>query len=288
MKVALIGSKGQLGQDVAVVFSKDKSIEVLELYRPEFDVTEEASVEKLVKERPDLVINAAAYHKVDDIEDNSEEAFLVNASSQKKLSEMCGEKDIPIVYISTDYVYGLNEKDKGFVETDEVGPVNTYGISKAAGEMATRFTNEKHYIVRVSGLFGKVGASGKGGNFVELMMRLGKEKGKVRVVDDQVLTPTYTKNVAENLLELVKTKKYGTYHMTSEGQCSWYEFAKEIFRLTKMDVECTAVSSEEFPTRAIRPEYSVLENKKLKDLGVNKMNNWKTNLKLYLEEKGYI
>ena len=137
-------------------------------------------------------------------------------------------------------------------------------------------------------MFGVAGASGKGGNFVELMIRLGKEKGAVKVVNDQVLTPTYTKNIAENMNELLKTENYGLYHVTSQGQCSWYEFASEIFKLTKMNVKCSPVDSAHFSTRAKRPKYSVLENEALKKINLDLMREWKVNLKLYLQEKGHL
>jgi dTDP-4-dehydrorhamnose reductase len=194
-----------------------------------------------------------------------------------------------LVYISTDYVFGQDEKrKKPYKETDNTGPINVYGVSKLAGEKFTQYICSKYFIVRVCGLFGVAGSSGKGGNFVELMVRLGKEKGEVSVVDDQILTPTYTKNIAENLQELLKTDYYGLYHLTSEGQCSWWEFANEIFKLLKLKVKNNPVDSKFFKTRAKRPKFSVLEKYHLNKINLNLMRDWKENLRLYLIEKCYL
>lgn len=288
--IALIGSNGQLGTDIQDVFKNDSAFHIVPLTRRDIDVTSiDAASKKLLQIKPDIVINTAAYHRVDEIEDNAGEAFFVNGITQKNLGRLCEKNGWTLVFWSTDYVFGLEKNRKEpYIETSATGPVNAYGVSKLAGEMFTRIYSPKHFVIRVSGLFGTVGSMGKGGNFVELMVKLGKEKGEVSVVNDQVLTPTYTKNIAENLMELLKTNAYGTYHMTSEGQCSWYEFAQEIFQLMKMDVKCNAVDSNTFKTKARRPAYSVLENKALKDLGINKMRDWKENLTLYLREKKYI
>jgi len=243
----------------------------------------------LEKINPDIVINTAAYHKVDEVEDNPEKAFLVNSVAQKNLAEICETNKWTLVFISTDYVFGLDkERNASYIETDTPGPINVYGVSKLAGEYFTRYICKKHFVIRVCGLFGVAGSSGKGGNFVELMIKLGKEKGKVNVVNDQILTPTYTKNIAENLQELLKTENFGLYHMTSEGQCSWWEFTSEIFKQLKMKAKCNPVASSFFKTRAKRPAFSVLENYNLKKIGLNKMRSWKENLKLYLKEKGYL
>lgn len=290
-RVALIGANGQLGTDIVKVFSKDSFFKILPLTREDIDVTDAKRTEKVLTSlNPDIIINTAAYHRVDEVEDNPEKAYFVNSVAQQRLAQLCESNGWTLVYISTDYVYGLDgaTRKKPYRETDAPGPVNIYGLSKLAGEYVTRYICSKHFVVRVCGLFGVVGAAGKGGNFVETMIRLGKEKGAVNVVSDQILTPTYTKNVAENLLELLKKDYYGLYHMTAEGVCSWWEFASEIFRLMKMKVKCSPVSSDMFKTRAKRPHYSVLENHSLKKLHLNKMRDWKESLQSYLEEKGYL
>lgn len=287
-KIALIGANGQLGSDIKEILSKD--FEILPLTHQDIEITNIDNVNNVLEKiSPNIVINTSAYHKVDEVEDNPEKAFLVNSIAQKNLAELCNKKNWTLVFISTDYVFGQDElRKKPYRETDTPGPINVYGVSKLAGEYFTQYICKKNFIVRVCGLYGKAGSSGKGGNFVELMIKLGKEKGEVNVVDDQVLTPTYTKNIAENLNELLKTDYYGLYHMTSEGQCSWWQFASEIFKLLKMKVRCNPVSSSHFPTRAKRPKYSVLKKENLSKINLNKMNNWKINLKMYLKEKGYL
>lgn len=289
-KVVLIGANGQLGTDIRKVFSSDNFFKIVPLTRSEIDVVnKDNSKSVLEKINPDIIINTAAYHRVDEVEDNPEKAFLVNATAEKNLAELCQNNKWGLVFISTDYVFGLDKKRKEpYIETDAPGPINLYGVSKLAGEYLTRFICQKHFVIRLCGLFGVVGSLGKGGNFVETMIRLGKGKGEVKVVNDQILTPTYTKNIAENLKELLKSDYYGLYHMTSEGQCSWWEFTQEIFKLLKMKVKCNPVTSDVFKTRAKRPAYSVLENYNLKKLGLNKMRDWKENLKFYLKEKGHL
>lgn len=289
-KIALIGANGQLGTDIVKVFSADNYFKVIPLTQKEIDITDVNKSKQVLKEiGPDLVVNTAAYHRVDEIEDNPEQAFLVNVIAEKNLAQLCQIYNWEIAYFSTDYVFGLDKnRTIPYRETDRPGPISTYGVSKLAGEYVTFFTNPKHFVLRMCGLFGVVGSLGKGGNFVEMMIKLGKDKGEVKVVNDQILTPTYTKNVAENLLALFKTNNYGLYHVTAEDQCSWWEFASEIFKLLKIDVKCIPVSSEEFKTRAKRPHFSVLENFNLNKLGLNKMVDWKEGLKLYLKEKGYL
>jgi len=288
-KIALIGANGQLSTDIIKVFDK-KYFSFSPLSHQDIEITDIENTKKVLEEiNPDIVINTAAYHKVDEVEDNPEKAFLVNSVAQKNLAELCKKNKWTLVFISTDYVFGIDKKRKiPYVETDMPGPINVYGVSKLAGEYFTRYICQKHFVIRVCGLFGVAGSSGKGGNFVELMIKLGKEKGEVNVVNDQILTPTYTKNIAENLQELLKTENFGLYHMTSEGQCSWWEFATEIFKQLKLKVRCNPVSSTFFKTRAKRPAFSVLENYNLKKFGLNRMRDWKENLKLYLKEKGYL
>jgi len=289
-KIALIGANGQLGTDIIKVFATDSGIQVVPLTTKEIDITNVDLTKKVLEEiKPDLVLNTAAFHRVDDIEDNPLPAFSVNVIAEKNLCELAAKNNWELAYFSTDYVFGGDLKKKTpYKEEDKPWPTSTYGVSKLAGELVTQLTAEKHFIIRPCGLFGVVGSAGKGGNFVETMIRLGREKGEVKVVADQICTPTYTKNLAENLLALLKTDHYGLYHMTAEGACSWYDFASEIFRQTKMNVRCISVTSDQFPTRAKRPNYSVLENAALKKLGLNKMRDWKENLKLYLEEKKYL
>jgi len=287
-KIAIIGANGQLASDIIEVFNN--SYQIIPLTHKDIDITNLDKTKNVLEEiKPNIIINTAAYHKVDEVEDNPEKAFLVNSTAQKNLAELANIHKWILVYVSTDYVFGLNNQRKQpYTESDNTGPINVYGVSKLAGENFTRYICDKYFIIRVCGLFGKAGSSGKGGNFVELMIKLAKEKGAVKVVNDQILTPTYTKNIAQNLLALLKTNNYGLYHMTSEGHCSWWEFANEIFNQLRLKVKNTPVDSNFYKTRAKRPNYSVLENKNLKKIGLNKMHYWKENLNLYLKEKGYL
>ncbi len=289
-KIALIGANGQLGGDIVKVFSQDKFFEIVPLTQKEIDIIDREKTKTVLEEiNPSLVLNTAAFHRVDEIEDNPLPAFTVNVIAEKFLAELCQRHRWELVYCSTDYVFGGDKKRQSpYKETDRPAPISTYGVSKLAGELVTSSFCQKHFIIRLCGLFGVTGAMGKGGNFVETMVRLAKEKGEVRVVNDQILTPTYTKHIAKNLLTLLKTDHYNLYHMTAEGACSWYEFAREIFRLLKMRVKCLPVASDQFPTRARRPHYSVLENSNLKKLGLNQMEDWRVGLKEYLQEKGYL
>lgn len=287
-KIMLIGADGQLGTDIYKVF-KEKN-EVVCLVHKNFDITEFKKVKSTLKRiKPQIIINTAAYHKVDEIETNTEKAFLVNAFSQKNLSQIANDIKSTIVFISTDYVYGKDlKRKKPYAESDATGPVNTYGVSKIAGEELTRIYSKKYFIIRTSGLFGANQSTEKGDNFIERTIKLSKEKNEINVVDDQVLSPTYTANLAQNMYELLKTQNYGTYHMVSEGSCSWWQFTKEIFSLLSIKTKCNPVSSDFFKTIAKRPNYSSLANTNLNKINLNKMNHWKINLKEYLKEKGYL
>lgn len=288
-KVALIGANGQLGSDIVKIFSLDSYFKLFPLTHKNTDITDKTALNQILQKiNPDIIINTAAYHKVDELESNEEKAFKVNTIAQKNLAAIAETNKRILVFISSDYVFGIDRKRKTpYQESDIPGPINTYGVAKAAGEHFTRYICKKHFIIRSSGLFGIAGASGKGGNFVDLMIKIGKEKGEVSVVYDQVLTPTYTKNMAENMRELLKTDAYGTYHMTSQGQCSWWEFASEIFHQLKMPIVCHKVPTSFFKTSAERPKYSVLENYNLKKIQKDLMDDWRVNLKNYLREKGY-
>jgi dTDP-4-dehydrorhamnose reductase len=286
-KVILIGADGQLGADLK------KALKGYRLLCPlidELDVTQFDKVKEYVKQTsPDLIVNTAAFHQVDECEKDPQKSFLVNTLAIKNLAEICKELDISLVHISTDYVFGLDEKRKiPYTEEDLPGPVNVYGISKLAGEYFIRCLFKKYFIIRPAALFGVTGAKGKGGNFVETMLRLAKEKGEVKVKNDEFTSPTYTRELAEVIAELIKTENYGVYHITSQDGCSWYEFAKKIFELTNTKINCQPVSSDEFSTVAKRPRYSVLENKHLKEIGLDKMSHWQDALKKYLKEKSYI
>lgn len=286
-KILLIGADGQLGTDLKKVLT---DYELLCPLIDELDITQFDKVKEYIKQNfPNLIINTAAFQQIDECEKNPQKSFLVNTLAVKNLAEICKELDILLVHISTDYVFGLDEKRKTpYIEEDLPGPLNIYGLSKLAGEYCIRNTIKKYFIIRPAALFGIAGSKEKGGNFVETILSLAKEKKEIKIKNDEFTSPTYTKELAEAIGELIKTKEYGIYHITSQGECSWYEFAKKIIELTNINADCQPVSSSNFITFVRRPCYSVLENKHLKEIGLDKMSHWEEALKKYLKEKGHI
>lgn len=288
-KIVVIGANGQLGTDLMKVFEKDRKYQVSALRHAELDITDYSIVQKTISAlSPDVVINTAAFHQVDKCEVDALKAFTTNTLAVKNLATVCKENDCTLVHFSTDYVFGYDQERKTpYQETDRPGPVNAYGVSKLAGEQSIQYIADKYFIIRVAGLFGIAGSSGKGGNFIETMLRLAKEKGVVKVKYDEFTTPTSTIQVAENVRELIQTPNYGLYHMTSQGECSWYEFTKEIFRQTGTTAKCQPIPSSELPTPARRPRYTVLHNKHLQQIGLDLMGEWQSALTAYLQVKGH-
>jgi len=286
LKVFLIGVDGQLGTDIEQCFTS-KDIEVHGLIGlKEIDICDyDDSFDKITGSKPDLVINTAAFHNVDLCEDELEMAFKVNVGGVKNIADICKKMDIPLMHFSTDYVFD-GRKTTPYVEDDCPGPSSIYAISRLGGERVVQYMLDKYYLIRLSGLYGHAGCTGKGNlNFIETMLKLVESKKEIRVVDDQVLTPTSTIDVAERLSELIMTGKYGLYHMTNTGSCSWFEFACEIFKLMDINIDVVPVSSEEFGAKAIRPRYSVLDNANLKDIGISDLKHWKIALKNYLANR---
>ncbi|HKF77853.1 MAG TPA: dTDP-4-dehydrorhamnose reductase [Candidatus Dormibacteraeota bacterium] len=281
--VLLIGSSGQLGSDLRRRWEEDRPGDrLICLTHAEVEVANRDSVrEAVLHHRAAVVINTSAYHRVDAVEDDPERAFLVNAAGPHHLALACREADAVLVHFSTDYVFS-GAADRPYIEDDAVGAVNVYGVSKAAGEMLVRNAWGKHFIVRTSGLYGVAGSSGKGGNFVETMLRLATAGQEIRVVDDQVLTPTHTAVLAAQVAALVESAAYGTYHATCQGECSWYEFAKEIFRQAGLAPALRPQTTAESGARAARPARSVLENRGLQLLGLDQMPAWEEALSVYL------
>ena len=215
MKILLIGANGQLGSDLRDIVANSPH-SVIPLTHSEIEVTQPQSIQAILTfHQPNVIINTAAYHKVDEVEQNPEKAFAVNAIAPWHLALACRQQDIPLLFISTDYVFGGDHlRHTPYTEQDLPAPLNIYGASKLAGEALVRTAWEKHYVVRTSGLYGVRGASGKGGNFVEFMLRLANEGKDIKVVTDQRLTPTYTMDLAKKLLALIESEKYGLYHVT--------------------------------------------------------------------------
>ncbi|MEA2016431.1 MAG: dTDP-4-dehydrorhamnose reductase [Actinomycetota bacterium] len=282
-KIALIGVEGQLGTDINSYF-KRQGMEIAGLVGlKDIDVCNREMSESVLKRiNPDIIINTAAFHEVDLCEDESLSAFKVNVIGVKNLSFICRDLGIPLVHFSTDYVFD-GEKNTPYVESDCARPLSMYGISKLAGEQLIQYTLDKYYIARLSGLYGQKGSVGKRGtNFVEMVIKMAEGKKEIRVVNDQILTPTSTVDVAEKLFELVQTEKYGIYHMTNTGFCSWYEFTGEALRLVKLDTEIIPITTDQFGAKAKRPHYSVLDNFNLRKIGLDDLRSWKEALENYI------
>ena len=277
-----------MGHDLRKALS---SFELVPLTHDDIEITDIDSVKKSFERyRPDVVINTAAFVRVDDCETKQDEAYLVNAVGARNIA-VCAERiNAKLVQISTDYVFGGDTKHEGvpYTEFDETSPLSVYGKSKLAGERFVEHLSSRYFIVRVASLFGVAGSSGKGGNFIETIIKLGKERSEVRVVNDQVFSPTYTADAARKISELIRTDYYGTLHLTNHGNCSWYEFTKEIYRLGGIKTKLTPISSGEYPQKAKRPPYSVLDNYHLRLLKMDDMRDWKEALRAYLIEKGHI
>ncbi|HEC34448.1 MAG TPA: dTDP-4-dehydrorhamnose reductase [Chloroflexi bacterium] len=281
-RVMVIGANGQLGSDLVRALQDQ---ELIPLTHRDVDICEPVGVRATLRRyRPEVVINTAAYHKVDECEANAERAFAVNTLGVRNLALACREEDVVLVHLSTDYVFD-GRKGSGYVETDPPNPINVYGISKLAGECFVKYLLERHFIVRTSGLFGVAGSSGKGGNFVELMLRLAREGRAIRVVDDQVLSPTYTLDLARQIGVLIETDHYGLYHATSHGACSWYQFAARIFELAGLSPSLSPQTTAESGARATRPAHSELENAALKRLRLDRMRRWEEGLAAYVEAR---
>ena len=284
MKIAVIGANGQLGKDICEKIIVTKN-ELVELNHDKIEISNIDCVSSLLKEvRPDVVINTAAMHNVEKCENDPEKSFKVNGIGAKNLSHICNDLNSTLLHISTDYVFDGNKR-KPYVETDKPLPLNVYGNTKLSGEYFIESIAKKYFILRVSGIYGKNPCRAKGTNFVELMLKLAKERDEIRVVDDEILTPTFTGDIADQIVEILSSDtRYGLYHVTAEGSCSWFEFAREIFSISKTNIVLNRAAPGEFAIKVNRPKYSVLENKFLKDQGINIMPLWEKGLKRYLNQ----
>jgi dTDP-4-dehydrorhamnose reductase len=279
MKVVVTGGEGQLASDLVYALSRH---DVIALGRASLDIASPDAIDDVfAQEKPDLVVNTAAFHRVDLCEQEPEQSFLVNAAAPQRLARACDRSGATLVHFSTDYVFD-GDKTTPYRETDKVNPLSVYGSSKAAGEMAIRSTTERHLIVRTTGVFGLAGARSRHGNFVETMLRLAGKGQPMYVVSDQTLTPTYGRDLAESVRALVEAGTHGTVHVTGGGQCSWYEFAAEIVRLAGSPTPISPVFQRDRPVPARRPAYSVLAHDTLHRLGISEPQHWKEALQQYL------
>jgi dTDP-4-dehydrorhamnose reductase len=284
VRVIVIGAAGQLGSDLVAAFREDRE-DVIPLSRKELDITQPAALrETLGQYRPEVVVNCSVYHPVDDCETRPDLSFAVNATAVRELGLAARECGAAVVHFSSDYVFD-GELGRPYGEEDSPNPRSVFGVSKVAGEQLLRAVLPRHFIVRTSGLYGVAGSRVKKGNFVETMLRLGRRDGHVRVVDDLRMAQTYTGNLAKQILALIRTEHYGTYHASDHGDYSWYEFAQKIFEYAGMRVEVTPVSWRDMPSVAMRPRYSVLENRRLKALGLDQMQPIDTALQTYLSSR---
>lgn len=285
MRVAVVGANGQLGQDVCQAFLAEQN-EVVALNHADVEITSLQSVQlALERIRPNLVVNTAAFHNVDRCETETAQAFTVNALGARNVAQATDAAGASLVHISTDYVFD-GSQGTPYAESDPVGPLNVYGNTKLAGEYFVRAATRRHFLVRVSAIYGHHPCRAKGGlNFVESMLKQSRERDELRVVDDEFVTPTPTVQIARQLVVLGQSSDYGLYHATAEGSCSWFEFAAAIFELTKTKVRLERACPGEFPAKAPRPKYSVLENQALKSKALNVFTHWKEGLENYLARR---
>ena len=278
MKILVTGVSGQLGYDVERELER-RGIEHLGTSSRELDITDREAVERLMERyRPDAVIHCAAYTKVDLAEDEPERCWAVNADGTRNVAAACRRTGAKLLYISTDYVFpGTGERS--YETGDPTGPVNTYGRSKLAGELAVQSLLEKYFIVRISWVFGK-----NGNNFVKTMLRLAETRAELSVVCDQIGSPTYTADLAPLLCGMVQTERYGVYHATNEGTCAWSEFAEAIFELAGRQVAVHPIPTSAYPTKAARPLNSRMSKESLRDNGFQALPEWKDALARYLKE----
>jgi dTDP-4-dehydrorhamnose reductase len=278
MKILVTGFNGQLGYDVVLEGLKRGFI-MNGTVREDLDITVEEDVYKYVKKiNPDAIIHCAAYTAVDKAEDDQETCWNVNVDGTKYMANAAKEVNAKFMYISTDYVFN-GEGETPFKETDKPSPIGYYGLTKYEGEEVVKQQMDKWFIVRISWVFGI-----NGNNFVKTMLRIAETRNELSVVGDQIGSPTYTSDLAKLLIDMIQSDKYGSYHASNEGFCSWADFAKEIFRQADKNIRVNSISTEEYPTRAVRPKNSRLSKQKLVDQGFDLLPTWQDSVKRYLNE----
>lgn len=279
MRILLIGALGQLGTDLKTVLTAH---EVISVDKEEIDICSIPQVDAMADAlRPQLFLNCAAFNRVDEAEDAPEPVFAVNTFAVRNLALAARRHDAALVHFSSDYVFDGPQRTP-YIETDCPSPRSMYGISKLAGEAMTQTIWPKHFLIRTCGLYGYTGSRDKGTNFVESMLRLASKGGVIRVVSDQICTPTSTMDLACAVARLISTEKYGLYHITSGGACSWHEFAQAIFEEAGLRPELEPVPSEHYRFKAKRPQYSVLDNRKFRDEGFDDLRHWRAALHDYI------
>jgi dTDP-4-dehydrorhamnose reductase len=280
LKIVIIGANGQLGSELCLHL--EKKHQIIGLTHGDIEITNGDHVKTLLTGlHPDIIINTAAYHNLPDCEKNPDISFQVNAIGALNLAKTASDLGSVLVHYSTDYVFD-GEKKEPYLETDLTNPLNIYAMTKLNGEILIKNYCSRSFIIRTSGLYGKTICRAKGTNFITTMEKAARERDVVKVVNDEILTPTPVFEIASNTASLIETEGFGIYHMTCEGQCSWFEFAGVIFKELKLKTPLISCTSKEFPSEIKRPSYSVLENYKLKSVNLNHMSHWKDALIKYL------
>ena len=282
MKILVTGAQGQLGQDVMKVL-QDQNLDLLGTDRDTLDITDARGVQDVfLSFKPDVVVHCAAYTAVDQAEKDKDLCFSINVLGTRILAENCRDFGAKMVYISTDYVFN-GQGEEPFAADDEPNPVNYYGETKYQGELEVKKVLSDYFILRISWVFGVYG-----NNFVKTMLRLGQTKKEISVVSDQIGSPTYTKDVADMILSMIQTEKYGTYHQTNQGYCSWAEFAAAIFEKAGLDCQVNPILTKDYPTAAKRPLNSrMVTAKTFQEFGL-KQRDWTDALEAYLEKSRQI
>lgn len=287
MKILVLGSNGQLGQDIQLVHQQlyGKQVTLIPWVRADLDVSNfDILREKLSSVEFDVLVNCTSFHKTDEVESNAQTAFTINSHAVAEMAKICKSKKAKFIHVSTDYVFGFHTYQRPLLETDVASPFNVYGSSKLMGESLAQLYCDQTYILRVASLFGIAGSSAKGGNFVTTMLKLGKERDQLNVVSDQFMSPTWTYEIAKAIFGLLdKQALPGLYHMVGSGSASWFDFAKAIFTIANYDLKVNPVKASEFPSKVVRPSYSVLNNEKIQNALHYRIPHWKESLQKWFE-----
>jgi dTDP-4-dehydrorhamnose reductase len=280
MKTLLVGALGQLATDFREILPPR---EVIPVDKDEIDICNGAQVDELVDSvRPEIILNCAAFNRVDEAEDSPQAAFDVNTFAVRNLAVAARRNHAVLVHFSSDYVFDGPQRHP-YIESDLPCPKSVYGISKLAGEAMVQATWPKHFLIRTCGLYGYVGSRDKGTNFVESILNRAEQGQPVRVVADQICTPTSTMDLARAVKCLLATGAYGLYHLTSAGECSWFEFAQAVLREAGFSMQVEPLASDQFPVKAPRPSYSVLDNRNFRAAGFEDMRHWRESVAAYIQ-----
>jgi len=285
VRVALLGARGQLGTDLRSALTDH---DLVAFVHDDFDIRDTVRArDRLTACRPDVILNTTAFHKIEQCEGDPDTAFAVNATAPQRLAKLAQELGARFVHLSTDYVFGGTEI-RPLTEAVPPAPVQIYGATKAAGEWMVLLAKPDALIVRSSGLYGVAGASGKGGNFIQTVVRLAREQGQMRIVNDQYLSPTYTADLAGAIVQLIERRVTGIVHVTNSESCSWYELACQVLAAGGLNATVSPITTAEFGAQVRRPTYSVLTNTRWRKLGLEPLRSWQEALRAYLIAKGLV